>query len=303
MNRFSGIVQLVFFGNYFYGLCAVALAAEASLQAGHSLHGPLFYLLVFCATVIYYNKAYLATEASSHASNLRSAWYARNLRLMRTSQLVLIAIFITAGVLLLPNVTAGIAEMTSLEWILTLVFPLVTAFYYGFRHGEKAYNIRNVGWLKPFVIGFSWAGLVNYYPVLYHHMIAGGHLQAEMSAVFLFVKNFMFISVLCIMFDIKDYEMDYNLQLKTFVVKMGPRATIWLVIIPLCIMGLVSFLFYAHLRDFTSLRIIVNTIPFVLITAVAASLHRERNIFFYLVIIDGLMLVKALCGIAGTFMI
>jgi hypothetical protein len=43
-------------------------------------------------------------------------------------------------------------------------------------------------------------------------------------------------------------------------------------------------------------------IPFVALIAVAYSMHRRKSIFYYLIVIDGLMLVKALCGItAMTF--
>lgn len=300
MQVFSRAIRLVFFGNYFYGLCAVALSFEASLQLGYPLNGWIFYLMIFCVTVLYYSKAYLTTETSPVASNLRSAWYARNRKMTIQTQWVLLLVFIAAGAGVLPRIWEGIIGMSPLEWLLVVVFPVVSALYYGVIHEGKAYNIRNIGWLKPFVIGFTWAGLVNVYPILYHHLVHGGHVEADLSAVFLFIKNFMFISVLCIMFDIKDYEMDYNLQLKTFVVGLGPRRTIWMVIVPLCVLGLVSFLLYASIREFPAGRILINLIPFVLITLVAASLRHERSIFYYLVIIDGLMLVKALCGIVGV---
>jgi hypothetical protein len=139
--------------------------------------------------------------------------------------------------------------------------------------------------------------------VLYYHLMTGGHYSTDLSAMFLFFKNLMFIAVLCIMFDIKDYEMDYNLQLKTFVVNLGPVKTIGLIIIPLCILGLAAFLGFAIINHFGAARVIINTIPFILITLVAVALRRERNIFFYLVVIDGLMLIKAACGILGMMIV
>lgn len=112
----------------------------------------------------------------------------------------------------------------------------------------------------------------------------------------------MYITMLCILFDIKDYAMDYNAELKTLVVKLGLRRTIFYFIIPLCVVGLGSFLVYAIARDFSLLKILINIIPFVLIIIVSYSMHHRRSIFYYLIIIDGLMLAKALCGItAMTF--
>jgi 4-hydroxybenzoate polyprenyltransferase len=295
-------VKSIFFGNYFYGLCAVALAVEASLQQNLPLNQPVFYLLLFAVTVLYYSKAYLSTEVSTDAANLRSAWYARNRRAILISQVILLVIFVATGSLLLLDHWLQLAALLPHEWLLLLVFPLVSVFYYGVSHSGTHYSIRKIGWLKPFVIGFTWAGLVTVYPAIFYYFTRGEHLFPDAGMLFLFLKNLMFITVLCIMFDIKDYEMDYNLQLKTFVVKLGPRRTIWFLIIPLCLLGLVSYLFYAGVRDFSQTRIYLNTVPFVLITLLSASLRKERSIFYYLVVIDGLMLVKAACGIAGMML-
>ena len=109
----------------------------------------------------------------------------------------------------------------------------------------------------------------------------------------------MFISVLCIMFDVKDYADDQNQRIKTFVVEVGLYKTIFYILIPLCILGLGSFVLYAALRDFSIFKILINIVPFIALMAVAYSLQQHKSIFYYLVIIDGLMLVKAVCGIIG----
>lgn len=109
----------------------------------------------------------------------------------------------------------------------------------------------------------------------------------------------MYITLLCILFDIKDYAMDYNKDLKTVVVKLGLRRTIFYFIIPLCFIGLGSFLVYAYSQHFSLMKILINTIPFILIITVAYSMYSRRSIFYYLIIIDGLMLLKAACGITS----
>ena len=108
------------------------------------------------------------------------------------------------------------------------------------------------------------------------------------------------VSILCIIFDIKDYATDYNHQLKTFVVSFGLRKTIFYILIPLTIIGFGSFLAVAFVKHFAITRVLLNAIPFVLLLIVAYSLHKRKSIFYYLTIIDGLMFAKALCGIAAT---
>ncbi|WP_317899915.1 hypothetical protein [Aurantibacillus circumpalustris] len=302
MSRLSTnkYIKLFFFGNYFYAVCAVALSIEASLQQHYPLNNLLYYILAFSSTIVFYTNAYILTEVSDDIANIRSMWYARNKKFMQINQVFFFLItLLCAGLFLIRNFE-NFLVMNSVEWFLLFIFPISSGLYYGVDNkvlGKR--NLRNVGWLKPFIIGFTWAGLVNIYPVLYSCIEDGTHFHPTFVGAFLFLKNFMFITILCILFDIKDYAMDYNAQLKTLVVKLGLRRTIFYFIIPLCFVGLGSFLIYAFLLHFSILKMLINTIPFVLIITVAYSMHSRRSIFYYLIIIDGLMLVKALCGITA----
>ena len=209
------------------------------------------------------------------------------------------SLLIASSAFILKDGIGWLTAVSVLQWALILIFPLVAIFYYGLNTRLGKYNIRSIGWLKPFTIGFIWAGLVTVYPVIFYDLIHKSNYSLNPIGIFLFIKNFMFVSVLCIMFDIKDYAMDYNAQLKTFVVKIGLRRTIFQIIIPLCIIGLASFLFYGIQRNFHWMKLLLNVIPFILLIVVAYSLHNRRSVLYYLIIIDGLMLVKAICGSLG----
>lgn len=296
-NKF---IKLFFFGNYFYGVCAVALSIESSLQQRFPLNSLLYYILAFSATVVYYTNAYIMTEVSEDSKNLRSNWYAKNHHAMKNNQVLFFVIMLTCAVYFFLGHWRIFLSLHLSEWALILVFPFVSALYYGVEsRWFGKINLRNIGWLKPFIIGFTWAGLVNIYPILYYCIDNGLHYDPTWIGLFLFIKNFMYITVLCVLFDIKDYAMDYNQQLKTVVVNLGLRRTLFYFVIPLCILGLASLWIFASYRNFPALRILINTIPFLLIILVAYSMHIRRSIFYYLIIIDGLMLVKALCGITG----
>jgi 4-hydroxybenzoate polyprenyltransferase len=97
----------------------------------------------------------------------------------------------------------------------------------------------------------------------------------------------------------KDYADDSNRQLKTFVVRFGLRNTILYVLTPLCIVGIFFTLVFAYYRHFTLLPVLFNVLPFLLLLMVTYTMQRQRNIFFYLIVIDGLVFIKAICGIAG----
>ncbi|HRO41449.1 MAG TPA: hypothetical protein PL009_01350 [Flavipsychrobacter sp.] len=293
MNK---VMRFIFFGNVFYGVCAVALSVEAGLQLLGDVNDWLYYVLTFLAAVLYYNVAYI-TEKPSLSLHPRSRWYAQHLKSIKAAHFWLTVVFIAGLLFLLWKYWEGILVMPFYLWLVVLVFPVVASFYYGINHrAVKRYNLRDIGWLKPFIIGFSWAGLVTVFPVVYYCITHDVVFPLSVFGVLLFVKNCMFISLLCILFDIKDYATDYNQRLKTFVVNFGLRKTIFYIIIPLTIVGLGSFLTYGFTQGFSREKILLNTVPFVLLLLVARSLQRRKSIFYYLVIIDGLMLVKALCG-------
>lgn len=292
------------FGNYFYGLCTVALSIEASLQQNYPLNSVLYYLCVFCATVLYYTHAYIAEPARPDLNNKRTAWYLYNRKFVRRSQLILTITLAAGAILLIIPIFDRLFHLSWLQWTVGAIFPVVAAFYYGsVVPGTASNNLRNQGWIKPFVIGFVWAGPVTLYPVLFLSIQHGTDYSPGLVGLLLFVKNFMFITMLCIMFDIKDYAADHNQNLKTFVVQLGLRKTIFYILIPLSALGLGTFVLYAMLRHFPLARILVNTIPFILLITVAYSMHRRKSILYYLAIIDGLMLVKAICGTIGITLI
>ncbi|HVF96548.1 MAG TPA: hypothetical protein VM871_04475 [Flavisolibacter sp.] len=295
-------VHSFFFGNYFYGLCMAALSVEASLQQRYPLNPLHYYAAVFLATVFFYTAAYI-TEGPGNAANPRSMWYAKNYRLVKSSQAIFAAILAAYGLWIVLQRYASLAQLAFTTWLAILLFPLSGLLYYGLSgKGIGNYNLRRIGWLKPFTIGFTWAGLVTVYPVLFYHLQKDLPYNPTLVGAFLFLKNFMFITVLCIMFDIKDYAVDHNLQIKTFVVTNGLRRTIFAILLPLCFLGLGSFIYYALTLHFHPVKILLNIIPFALLIAVAYSMYRRRSILYYLIIIDGLMLAKAVCGtIAMTF--
>ncbi len=293
----SSLVKFIFFGNFFYGICAIALSIEASLQQGFPLNSLPYYLLVFAFTILYYVKAYITDNAHNH-HNIRAVWYAKNKRLISVCQKLLYMLAVICGIIIFPY--KYLSSISIHQWLLILVFPMAALMYYGINlRTTNAYNLRSIGWLKPFMIGFVWAGLVTVYPVLYYCITHSQLYHITWINLFLLLKNFMFITALCILFDIKDYATDHNYQLKTFVVKAGLRKTIFNIVIPLSLIGLGSFLIYANYRQFGLVKVLINIIPFILLTVVAYSLQQRKSIFYYLVIIDGLMLVKAMCGIVA----
>lgn len=290
-----------FFGNYFYGCCVVALAIEANLQQGYPLNRPVFYLLLFAVTVLYYTHAYL-NEYHQHNINPRNHWYRQYQQWIYYSQWILTVIVTFISIYFFIEWKDHFFQVTIWQWLMLAFFPLMAIWYYGDRLPfVKGSSLRSRGWIKPFVIGFIWAGIVTIYPAFFAALENEQPYRPEIFHLLLFIKNGMFITMLCILFDIKDYAADHNQELKTFVVRYGLRKTLFLIIIPLTLAGLGVFLIYGFTHSFPLLRMAINTIPFIMLIIVTYHMHRRKSILYYLAIIDGMMLLKALCGIAGSF--
>ena len=288
------LLENIFFSNYFYGICAVALSIEAALQQRFPLNSLLYFGLIFLTTVLYYTYPYVRKSKQQH--NPRTNWYTRNYNLVRWQQALIITILTGSGVLFAINFTDQLLLITPVQWMLIFIFPVTGGLYYGIGTLFGKYNLRKIGWLKPFIIGFTWAGLVTVYPVLFYDIMHMQEHEFTWVGMLLFLKNFMFITVLCIMFDIKDYASDCFFSLKTFVVSQGLRATIFKILLPLSVIGFSLFIGYAITHQFHMMRILLNVIPFILLGMVAYSLRKRRSLLYYLSIVDGLMLAKAACG-------
>jgi len=287
----------LFFGNYFYGLCAVALSIEAGLQQHYGINDYSFYLLLFLCTILYYTKAYTKSELIITHQNVRAIWYQQHHQSIKITQYIFIVALLAIVLNVFYNNIKNIYAFQLIEITFLILFPLVGWLYYGLENKPNTtVQLRRIGWLKPFIIGFCWSGVVTVYPIIYFQMCRGQHFEINLISILLFTKNFMFVSVLSIMFDIKDYASDFNQELKTFVVKYGLRKTIFFIIIPLTFLGLISFVTYAISQHFSFGKIALNLVPFVLILIVANALQKRKSILFYLIIIDGLMLLKGICG-------
>lgn len=299
LNR---IIAFVFFANYFVGLLAVALSLETAFQLNTPVNSPIYYLLLFCTTVFYYTIAYSGPVIPKVSANPRTEWYRLHYRFVRVSQVFLFSICVALGAWYLVENFDGVLHLPFHYWLFLSVVPLAAILYYGLLPKSLiSFNLRRTGWLKAFVIGFVWAGCVNLFPVAALRIEQGITVAEPMLMLWLFTKNWMFCTVNAIMFDMKDYEDDANIELKTFAVRMGLQNTIYYILVPLLLIGLLAFLIFAVFRGFGIPTILFNIVPFVCLLAVAFSLQRKQSILFYLIVIDGLLLVKALCGIAGSF--
>ena len=279
------------------------LSIEMAFQLGLPLNETVYYIGLFLAPVIYYTYAYKSINDSTPIANQRTRWFRENKKLVHWSQVGMILLCIGIFSFLIFKHFNEIIRLPLIYYSIGFGVLFVGIFYYGLISKKLfRFNLRNSGWTKAFIIGFVWACCANIFPLIMLRIETGQDYFHTDLWVWLFIKNWLFCTVNAIMFDIKDYPSDSNLYLRTFVVSFGLRRTIYFIIVPLLLAGLISFCIFALIKEFSIIQFSFNLIPFLLTLAIAFSMLRRHSIFYYLIVIDGVILVKALCGILGVLL-
>lgn len=295
-------VKFICYANYFIALCTVALCVETVSQHNLPLNNYWLYILLFFVTAAFYSSIYIR-NINKQVNDERLNWY-RSHKYIIGLQVFNVLAALVSGLLFLNSISHF--NFSALFHYDVIILTVVTAlaFMYAFNIIPVYKNLRSIGFIKPFILGFVWAGVVTFFPVIALHI--EGKINAgifETVSFWLWLKNFMFISVLCIIFDLKDIDVDKRTYVKTYSVVIGLSKTINYIIIPLIVAGIISFIIFVVNNHFPKERILFNAIPYVLLLIATIALHKNRPLLYYLFVIDGLMLVKGICGILGTQLI
>ena len=297
--RISGILRWVVFSNLFYGISVLALQWQTAIVLSLPFAGFWFYLATFSASILYYSHAYLF-DTSTKAADERMQWYRRYAIGVRVSQGMLTFFLLFATWHLLPGLFP--ASASSL-WP-AISFPLLAALYYGgFQPGKAPFNLRKYGWLKPIIIAVVWSGIGTLIPewwaaANHHHPYVPSFL-----AILLFLQQGLFVLALSILFDVKDYAADHNLQIKTWAIRVGPGQLLRRIILPLAILGVIAETYPCLTAGYPPYYALLNTIPWVLLIFACQSLKKNRSVVHYLWVIDGLIPLKAGIGIIAHLLI
>lgn len=259
-----------------------------------------YFLLLFLAPTIYYTYAYHRVSTKPSATNPRNQWYFKHKEFIRWSQKILFTICMALAINLIYQNYRNILNLPLSYWVAIIIIVLAGGLYYGLLpRSFLKFNLRSTGWLKAFIIGFVWACCATVFPLIMLKIETGIGYHDSVLWTWLFIKNWMFCTVNAIIFDIKDYPTDANKHLRTFVVRYGLRKTIFNILIPLLVIGLISLGIFAYFRGFGIPQVFFNVLPFIFTIYIAYSMSRRKNILYYLMVIDGLILFKAICGIVG----
>ncbi|RQO31198.1 hypothetical protein DBR32_04310 [Taibaiella sp. KBW10] len=297
-------LKFLFFGNYFYALCALALCLESLFTLNIPFFDGHYLAIMFLGVIVFYTNAYRSLKDAKTDSVFqnpfyvqRTLWYIKNDRLVRAQQFLWAAVILFAALYyyipIIRHQVIAPLDYAIISGALLLAFSYI---------GYGRFNIRRYGVLKPLVISLLWTMTITVLPVMSSQWLIGSKPAYSPLFMLLCLYNTLYILQLCILFDIKDYAVDARSGLRTFVVSLGLKKTIRFVLIPLYILSILLVCIMAWYGQYTIGQTVLSLLPLLGLWYVVRLLRRPQPLLFYLFIVDGLMLLKGLVGILVTFL-
>lgn len=291
------IIEYIFFSNFFMGIMALALNLETNIRYQAPLNQLNYYIFTTAITILFYLFAYRVPKSVDFSVNPRIDFYVKHRKVIQYFNICLYFISALSGICILIQSYQNLLHLGWIHYFILFITFILSTSYYNWTFGL---SLRRFTWFKPTLIAWTWAITTVYLPLVVLQLSNYTGLVFDLKFCFLFIQTFMYFIVNAIMFDMKDYEDDTNRKLKTFVVRYGYYTTLNRIIFPLIALGFLSFIFYGYYYNIAISSILLLEIPVLLLALFAYRLNQRKSILFYLVAIDGMIVLKALFGILST---
>jgi hypothetical protein len=291
---------LLLWSNHFYGMCAILLAANASVQLLHVLPSVSILAFIYLGTLFYYSWAYLQEikEGNNNEGekNERMLWYLQNEKYLKCRQWVLFFCLIYLGGPVLNLLPLLLHASIFIKCLIIISGTFATLYYLPISWKASKGNFRKIGLLKTFSIAWVWAIVCSLLPVW---LTVKQDLLQSVNPFYWalsILQLFVFIFVLAFLFDIKDLQRDQAAQVNTLVVQFGVGQTIRKFLVPLLLLylaigiGIVTHFQLGYAQ--VGADLILTTATY----CVAQIVVHEKRIHRNILLIDGLMFIKAILG-------
>lgn len=258
----------------FVAVCAAALCWQTVLLL-RLTEDYLLYTFVFFATLCSYNLYWLMSR------------YFFRPRGMSIAELIS-GTPVQAALFLVSAAGTGIFYFKSgLTWLEVLPAVLLTLVYSGQLIPLPQFRFtRRVGILKTILLAFTWTYVTALLPIM--HL----GLQVDEPGLFIISRRFLFMLMLCIIFDSRDIAVDKIRGLRSLATELSSRT-----------LGLLIFIIFGvlFLSNFLSVRFGISTAHMIALQVSTVVLlityyysTKKQGYYFYYFFVDGMMLFSAL---------
>lgn len=266
--------QFILFGSIFIAACAVGFCIETNILLNTPLNHFGFYSFVFGATLFQYNLHYIVKTAAVQGSE-RLRWTIKNQK---------IHFFLLVAGIILIVVSVFSFEVRHLGILLILgVISLLYSFPF-LPFGKKK-RIKDYGVFKIITLSLLWTLVTVWLPATGMHYDTG-------LFFFIFFKRFIFMMILCLLFDMRDIEIDRSQNIKTLAVLLGRKKSYLFAYLLIALFIIACILQYLYLpRPNFLIAMLIS----IFITSIIIELTKKSNSdYIYLAGVDGMMLLQSI---------
>ncbi len=255
----------------FIACCAVGLCLETNLVLQQSMN---FYLygFVFFSTICSYNFYWLISKF----------YFSESLNGFVKSNYTFIVVFIGGAI-----GTCYFFSHLNKHYSFIIISILLTLLYslplWPFSFTKK---LQGLGFAKTILLSFTWAYVTCILPAVNNSLVLPNNL------LLLLIIRFLFMLMLCIMFDMRDVKIDKMNGLHSLATDFGNLQLYKIFYISLGLYGLLSFIFFFYYGYL--LQLIAPFIMGVICYIVFKKSLKSQGYTFYYFLVDGLMMLSSL---------
>ncbi len=269
----KAVFKFIFSHSIFIACCAVAMCLETYLLFRQS-PDLVILMVVFIATIGSYNFYWLISKWNFSKNRQSFFSTADNIGYLILLGLSLLGLLLSYKVLLTLWIPIAITATLTLIYCLPLV-------------GFKVLLLRKGnGFIKTFLLAFTWAVVTVVFPLW-------EQTSVELKSIFLLINRFMFVLLLCILFDLRDAAVDRQLAIYSIATDypISYVKRLWWVVFMVFVAS-VAVLFY--FTGFTTYIISHLLTSVALVVVYILATNKKRGYYFYYFLVDGLMVASYL---------
>jgi hypothetical protein len=264
--------------SFFIALCAVALCFQTALLL-HIRLSVWLYEFIFFSTLCGYNFYWLLSAGAFTQKSVVTVLK------QRYTNVVVLVIAAVAMLLLLSKIRVLLPAI-SIGLLLTLLYAVPLLPF------KQLQVTRKAGLLKTVLLAFTWAYVTVYLP---YQQLPGGNLRV---LILLFNNRFLFMLMLCIIFDARDTAIDKIRGLQSLTTLLRPASVRLLMMVVFSLYIINGIIFNICFNEPMQLIALLITGA---VTAVVFffSLKKQGYLFYYF-LVDGLMLFSSIAAYVAS---
>lgn len=268
------IVNLLIYGGTFIGLCAACITALTFELTGSVEENFRYILLVGAATAaLYCGHRVIGLHKTAFLNT------SERFAIIRRYQFHIRVYAVLWGLLALWL----FIPMASTTFMLWLLPGGLVAFLYVLPVLPGGRRLRDLGWGKILLIGWSWAWLTAFIPLW---LFAEASIQ---MAVIHGLERMMFIMLVAIPFEIRDLATDRSAGLITLPERMGKKRTSRMAVVLCTITIFLAFISSFHF--FNPAYVIAISISGVLLLPLILYSYNTTDDYYFAGVADGMMII------------